>query len=759
MRSLDYAITRADRLAASQALSQAHLGEPIAKDFYRRGLEAAQEKDPDKQRAMFESLRADSLKVLNDSRFSDQLAMQLGAGAYQAGGMAKAALQENYTNRLQGLNAIVTTSDPGVSIEAKARAAQSIVEINSDPKIVEHMTAGQRAYAQGTLNQVYTQRAEGDHLAVVAEANAGRVSPAAYKAEISRKLEAGTYGSHPGAVPGTSPAQLGILMKTQEDNYNKNLQTIAATADGMAAAARGETPNPTQIAAMKDKNQFNLPGEAQVADISDWYTPQPQKPATPNIANPDHRSRIADYVRINGFMPDSAREATQNMTKRPNEDAMAPWVDMYNQLYAVAADRAFTRTGKRPSDRELVAEVGEMMGPSVGAYLSKVALYGAEKAYAQDLQSKGPSVTGQLGQPNDASLKAMDAAASNFTRDLGDPEMNSSYLSKIMAGRGIFSPWRDTERERAVKGITGVSPDVAPGALATTLAIRPQLGPVTMRPEVKEFLAGHANADLAVHGQTYSAVLKDGQTIQDYAFMAQAERFKGILEAVSTPNGTEIGFKSWGKAMAEKMGRDKLSNSDAQATASALVQAERRLGGTGPEYDPASVGVTPYLDSGNQAYWLITGRDKYTGAPVRLMDIPQNDPRLREEVMARQTVARDILQRSMQGDDGKPANPDRLDRIAAGFTRMVVAPMESWLMEHYGGRAIDSEAFRTEFDSRLRHLDEVAGKSNAPDWRKTLEKIARDPTPADGRAGAIQDLARRYTGITAPEVPRSQRPQ
>jgi hypothetical protein len=689
---------------------------------------------------------------LNDTSLSDSVAMKLGSAAFQNGAVSRGALQESYTNRLQGLSAIVNS--PSSSPDQVERARSELLTINSDPAITRDLTAGQRAYAQSALDKVVTTRLAGDYAGMAMQAPKGEVTPAVFDQTINDNVKKGVFGDTPGAV--ASLAQAAQLSAVNRAAWDKNMANDRLATDGLDATLKGRPVTDAQREAIKQRVPFRLPGEAEGPDASNPGGPaEPIEGQTYNPANPAHVQRLSDYLRRTGVMPDRVKDSTEHMPRSPNEQDMAKWANTYSAVAQVVAEKQQAVTGLRPKVNEVQTAVGALIGESTATYLANVQRYGAEAAFRMDqANASKTSVTGATGQPNNQLTGEVDSAADKFTKEIVDSAGGSSWYAKLGALRIPFTDsWKLTEKERAAEALFSVSPDARPGFLGRVTggpAGQNYSGGIKFSEDAKDFIAGQSAAYLATDGHAINGQITNERPA-DYAFRAMAEKNKDMLELVSTGDGTtaEIRLKSFSKATAEKMGMDKLTPEATQGMLDALVQSDRRARNLiGTTYDPKTLIATPVLESDNSASWTVTARDKTTGMPVTLLDLSQNDPRLKAEAVAADRQAWLAVDRYWQSEDGKKPAPGTVAAYGSSLLRTVLAPMDQWLHDRgvspASMNAQDNAAFQTEFNRRLQQLP-----GSQADWKATLDKIAKDPTPDDGRHGVIRSLVRAAQGAPA----------
>jgi hypothetical protein len=686
---------------------------------------------------------------LNDTSLSDSVAMKLGSAAFQNGAVSRGALQESYTNRLQGLSAIVNS--PTSTADQRERAHAELLTINSDPAITRDMTAGQRAYAQASIDKIATTKLQGDYAGLALQAPRGEITPAVFDQTVRDATKQGVFGDHPGAVATVAAgAQLSAVNRAA---WDKNMVNERLSADALDAAAKGRPITDAQKEAIKARVPFRLPGEAEGPDASNPGAPaDPIEGQTFNPANPAHVQRLSDYVRRTGIMPDRVKDSTENMPRSPSEQAMAPWANTYSTLAQVVAEKQQTLTGMRPKVNEIKTMVSAMMGESSATYLANVQRYGAEAAYKIDLANASKtSVSGATGQPNNQLTTEVDNAADKFTKEIVDSAGSSSWYAKLGALRIPFTDsWKATEKERAAEAVMNVSPDARPGFLGRVTggpAGQNFSGGIKWAEDAKDFVSGQSAAYLATDGHAINAQVTNERPA-DYAFRAMAEKNRDMLELVSTGDGTtaEIRLKSFSKATAEKMGMDKLTPEHTQAMLDSLVQGDRRARNLmGTSYDPKTLTATPVLESDNSASWTITAREKNTGMPVTLLEMAQSDPRLKAEAVTADKQAWLAVDRYWTGEDGKKPTPGTVAAYGSSLLRTVIAPLEQWLHDQNTNPATMNEgqtaAFQAEFNKRLQQLP-----GSQADWKATLDKMAKDPTPDDGRHGVIRALVKAAQG-------------
>lgn len=753
--ALSYAQTQAARQANQIQVNDQRTAEPKVRQML---IDAANAKaaslNGDSLGAAFytNKLEQQGRDHLNDASLSDSVAMKLGQAAFQSGAVSRGALQESYTNRLQGLNAIVGDTNPATaSPDAKARAAVELQAIKNDPSITRDLTASQRAYLQGSLDLVAKTRLQGDVAGMQIQAPKGEITPAIFDQTIQDAVKKGIFGDHVGAAAPLAMASQ--LAATNRAAWDKNMAMDRLSADGLDATAKGRPITDAQKEAIKTRVPFRLPGEAEGPDASNPGRPaDPIEGQTYNPANPAHVQRLSDYVRRTGVMPDRVKDSTENMPHSPSEQAMAPWANTYSTLAQVVAEKQQALTGVRPKVNEIKTMVGAMMGESSATYLANVQRYGAEAAYKIDLgNASKTSVSGATGQPNNQLTSEVDNAADKFTKEIVESAGGSSWYAKLGALRVPFTDsWKATEKERAAEAVMNVSPDAQPGFFGRVRgapAGQNYSGGIKWAEDAKDFVAGQSAAYLATDGHAINGQITNERPA-DYAFRAMAEKNKDMLELVSTGDGTtaEIRLKSFSKATAEKMGMDKLTPEHTQAMLDSLVQGDRRARNLiGTNYDPKTLSATPVLESDNSASWIITARDKTNGMPVTLLDMSQSDPRLKAEVVTADKQAWLAVDANWSGSK---LTPGTVAAYGSSLMHMVVSPLEKWLHDQNTNPATMNEtqaaAFQAEFNKRLQELP-----GSQTDWKATLDKMAKDPTPDDGRHGVIRAIVRAGQGAPA----------
>jgi hypothetical protein len=765
-KALDFASTQASRRAGQIQIDDQRAVLPKQRDMAKLSANAQAARDAgDTDGAQFYTHKLEEMgrAHLNDSTLSDKVAMTLAQSAFSNGAVSRGAMQESFSNRIQSLNAIAADTNPFSSTpQMKAQAEAELKAIKNDPHLMGDLTAGQRAYVQSGLDLFSSKRLAADTAGLQAASVTGDIgSPPVAAALMQERARLGIDGNHPGAQL-TLPQQAQILA-VNAAAYNAKQTTAELARSAVQAAANGQTPGADAQAAVNKTTPLQLPGSApDMTDPAHGFAlgaPNQPNAVAFNPAMPGHNAAVAAFQRDKGFVPPAAKDAIAAMPLSANQATMQPWFDLYKQTYNIAAERILKRTGQRPTDSDLKAEVTTLLGDDNKANLLAIGVrngeLGAETMYRVATNPKA-SVTANTGQPTGAASTTMDNATNEYTNDIVTNGSKSVALNKLLSLRipGTAS-WLPTPDEVVASKAYGSGPQVAPG-LAERLTGSSVFGStvpssVKMDGEADALIKQGAGDLYAREGDVIRRGNNSGGSPEGFAYKAIANRMidNGQLEMRRDPNDPNvgiIGLKSANLAWAEKMKMDRFGDGTTQAIAEQLWRADSALSGKATaDIDPKSIYVQPYTNAQGQSYWFIGANEKRTGQRLKLMDLPQNDPRFDATTMAMDRSAMLTMQKNLVGPDGQPVEPHTAASAAIAFSRFAQAPFQSILRQHYAEGSVlnpqDHKAFTEELARNLTEIRSQQGLSSI-DWKKSLENIANDPTPDDGRGGMLRELAR-----------------
>ena len=733
---LQFSVGQSGRYAAQQQLDDKRKIEPAQRRAMDLALQADALKntDIDGARRITDQLRSEARAALTNPSINDAAALQLAQTYYANGNLAKSSMQEGITNKLQGLVSLSTDQTGSVTVQQKASAVASLQAIQSDPSLAQHLTAGQKSYAQGAVDTYYKTQTANDFTAAYAVAtdpNSG-ASPQMFRDKMRPLIEKGQIG--PGGAIST-----GQYLEA-EANVKKVWEAKQNEGDLAASyVARTQAGIPTTEAEQKayaNRVPFKVNGQA---------------PSLYNPDDPTHRAALTDYLAQGGPVPDKVKTALAAISHSPDAAKMDGALQTYQSIYA-SVQRQLEKQGtpgQAVSVDMVKAKTAALVG-SEATYLENVRAWGADGAYKLMLADKtSTSKTGQAGGPADSLDSDMATGLSNITGAIQANQAGQipSFVQKVLQGR--ITDTSDTAEEKmrrttiaqlpaSLRGgertgpegqLVGADVDVSKG--------------ITIKADAARFLSDGAKIYIASDGQAIKAQVTE-MTPAQFALTKMMETHADKLEFVKQPDGrARIELKTLGTHLSEKLFRtgEQLKPDATQGILRFMIQQQTGLStGIAETIDEKSITATTQMDSNNQLSYLISAKNR-NGIPVAMMTLKENDPRISATALALDRTAYDKL-KAINFPGGAGEYGHAAAAVAGYVSTLTTALGRSNLIDAIARgdwtHSADIVQFRQNFEAERAKFRAELGP-NADKVEQVIQDMARDHGPA-GTEPLINDL-------------------